>query len=169
LRCAPTPSASPGSVVDCLDWQQRQASGSACFDVTPTFACVWNNGDGSYTAALGYVNNSPYTLALQPGTYVNSFYGKHGDPNNWGQPTLYPPGTSTTAFTVTWTQQWPYTIIWQLGSGGHTVAFSSSSTPCTSKPVSLVGSFGAIGAAALLMMVVFGIAMRRAHRRARLS
>lgn len=161
------PSASPGSVIDCLDWQQRAASGTACADITPTFACVWNNGDGTYTAALGYVNPSSYTLELQPGSYVNSFYGKKGDPNNWGQPALYPPGTSTTYFTITWSQQWQYTLLWQLGTAGHTVTFSSASTPCTSKPVSIIGNVGLVGAALLGALVVFVFLNRRVERRRR--
>lgn len=161
----PAPTASPsGGSVDCLDQAQAAAAGGACDQVEPTFACVFNNGNGSYTAALGYVNSSPYTLELPVGSYLNSFYGKKGDPNDWGQPALYPPGTSVTAFTVTWTQPWQYTIEWELG--GTKLSFSSASTPaCTTHPVPIVGSVAAIGGAVVLGAAIFGWANRRAVRK----
>jgi len=160
---SPTPTTSAG-VIDCFDPLQAAASGGACAAITPTFSCVWNNGNGSYTAALGYTNPSGYTLQMPVGTYVNSFYGKAGEPNDWGQPTLYPPGTSTTAFTVTWSQPWQYTIKWALGDK-HTVAFSSASSACTSKPVPIVATAGAAVLALLVIMVIFGVANKRAERR----
>ena len=169
----PTPTASStaapptGShVVDCSDRAQSQAAGGVCNEIQPTFACVFDNGNGSYTAALGYLNSSSSTLELQVGSNLNSFYCKKGDPTNWGQPATYPPGTSVTAFTVTWTQQWQYTIQWALG--GKTLTFSSASTPvCTTHPVPIVGSVAAIGGAVLVGAVIFVWANRRAVGRLR--
>ncbi len=164
---APAAREDAGSVVDCSDPAQAESAHGACTSVRPTFSCVWDNGGGSYTAVLGYSNPSKYTLKLPPGTWVNSFYGLFGDPLDRGQPSTFPPGSYPTAFTVTWTQAWPYTTLWALGSH-HMIAFSSGSKPaCATQPVPIVASVGTLGAAALTMMVIFGIANRRAVARQR--
>jgi hypothetical protein len=166
LAAAPAASAAQvgGDVIDCLNPAQAAGSNGACTSVQPTFSCVWDNGGGSYTAALGYINRSQYTLEMPVGSYDNSFYGKQGDPADWGQPSLFPPGSSTTFFTVTWTQPWQYTIQWQLGDE-HVVSFSSASTPCTTSQVPMVASVSTLGAAVLVIMGIFVIANRRAEAR----
>ena len=169
----PTPTATVNAtptggsqVVDCSDSAQAQAAGGACNEIQPTFACIFANGNGSYTAALGYRNSSSSTLEFPVGSSLNSFYGRKGDAPNWGQPATYPPGTSVTAFTVTWAQKAQNTIQWALG--GKTLAFSSASAPaCTTHPVPIVGSVAAIGGTVLVGAVIFVWANRRAVGRLR--
>jgi hypothetical protein len=166
LAAAPSASAAQGNgdVIDCLNPAQAAGSNGACTSVQPTFSCVWDNGGGSFTAALGYVNHSQYTLEIPVGSYDNSFYGSPSDPVDWGQPDLFPPGSSTTFFTVTWTQPSQYTIEWQLGDQ-HVVSFSSASTACTTSQVPMVASVSTLVAAVLVIMGIFVIANRRAETR----
>lgn len=166
FAAAPAASAAQraGGVIDCLDQTQAASANGACTAVQPTFSCVWANGGGSYTAALGYSNPTRYTLRMPVGSYLNSFYGRRGDPHDWSQPSLFPPGSSSTFFTVTWTQPWQYTIQWQLGEH-HLVSFSSAGRACKTSQVPMVASVSTLGAAVLVMMGIFVVANRRAEAR----
>src|SRR5258706_15415012 len=68
-------------------------------DVFPTLQCVVNNGDGTYTAYFGYINNasSSVTIPVDPNTAKNMFTT---NPKDRGQPTVFLPGTHQFVFSV---------------------------------------------------------------------
>ena len=73
--------------------------GGGCWcNIVPFQDCVTDNGDGTYTAQMGYQNMEYYTVNIDIG-YYNYFYP--GDQNR-GQPTSFPPGTYHNLFNVTW-------------------------------------------------------------------
>jgi len=62
----------------------------------PTLQCVQNNGDGSYTAYFGYVNDNGVSIYVPIGS-KNKFVSIQIDK---GQPKLFLPGTHTNVFSV---------------------------------------------------------------------
>src|SRR5258706_15479043 len=68
-------------------------------DVFPTLQCVVNNGDGTYTAYFGYINNSSSTVTI-PIDVTLSKNMFTSDPKNRGQTTVFLPGTHEFAFSV---------------------------------------------------------------------
>jgi hypothetical protein len=157
------PSTTPGTV-NCLSWQDQAAYPTACSGLTPTLSCVWDNGDGTYTAALGFTNPSTYTIEADAGSYLNSVYGNKSTPKDSGQPSFFRPGTSVTEFTVDWTQSKVGVMEWQLGD--QMLTFSSSSGPaCTQHPVPIFSNATLLGVTAFLGMCAFAVWNRRSLRR----
>ncbi len=68
-------------------------------DVFPTLQCVDNNGDGTYTAHFGYINNSSSTVIIpyDPNSSKNMFTS---NPKYRGQPSTFLPGTHNYQFAV---------------------------------------------------------------------
>lgn len=151
------------ATADCGDWQ----SASLCEQLVPTFSCVFDNGDGSYTAALGYTNPTDTTLVAAPGSYVNSFYAYGGFKTDQGQIASFPPGTSETAFTITWSPGKRHVnspVVWELGGFSKQVSFTSSSAACSSHPVPIMGSWVAAGIALVLTIPAFLFVNARRRR-----
>jgi len=144
-----SPSTTPGTL-NCMSWQDRDAHPGACENLTPTLSCVWDNGDGTFAAALGFDNESGYTLIAPAGSYENSIYGNHDVANDVGQTSSFRPGVSETEFVVTWDPNHGSGMQWALGSNPNTLNFSSTSTPsCDQHPVPISGNATLIGIAAL--------------------
>lgn len=68
-------------------------------DVFPTLQCVIDNGDGTYTAWFGYINNSSSTVVIpvDPNFSKNMFTS---NPKYRGQPDTFLPGTHEHVFSV---------------------------------------------------------------------
>src|SRR5213078_4423079 len=115
-----------------------------------TAKCVWNNGDGTWTMAMGYVNPTVDTMtaAIPPGGTNNSLTATGGSAANPAHISSFPPGTSVTAFTVTWSPTSNTDpVSWTLM--GRTTSFNDQITACTSKPVPVLANetLGAIAVA----------------------
>ncbi|RBY78131.1 hypothetical protein DQ238_13075 [Geodermatophilus sp. TF02-6] len=68
--------------------------------VTPTLDCLRENGDGTYTAILGYTNTSKNPVTIPVGSWNQVQPARFDGP----QPTVFQPGTKRGAYTVTLTQ-----------------------------------------------------------------
>jgi hypothetical protein len=155
------PSTTPGTL-NCMAWQDREAHPGACENLTPTLSCVWNNGDGTFAAALGFSNQSGYTLLAPAGSYENSIYGNGKVANDVGQTPSFRPGDSTTAFVVTWNPVRGDAMQWALGSNPNTLDFTSTSGPaCDQHPVPIFGNATLLGIAALTGVCAFVFWNRR--------
>ena len=123
---------------------------------------------------LGYINNTGSILnaAIPNGAVLgtnNALTATNGSAANPAHIASFPPGTSTTAFTVTWSPTSNTDpVSWALM--GRTFSFNRQITSCTSKPVPVVANetFGAIAVAAVLGTVLVSrrklrpLAMKRA-------
>lgn len=144
-----SPSTTPGTL-NCMAWQDREAHPGACENLTPTLSCVWDNGDNTFSAALGFRNDSDYTLIAPAGSYENAIYGNGKVGNDVGQTDSFRPGISVTEFVVTWNPVHGDDMQWALGSNPNTLNFSSTSTPtCDQHPVPILGNATLIEIAAL--------------------
>lgn len=160
--------------VNCDAAAQPSTDWATCQQLTGTAKCVWNNNDGTWTMAMGYTNPTTSILnaAIPNGSVAgtnNALTATNGSAANPAHIASFPPGTSTTAYTVTWSptnKNDPVT--WALM--GRTFTFTDQITACTSKPVPVVANetFGAIAVAALLGTVLVSrrrlrpLAMKRA-------
>lgn len=91
----------------------------------PALECVWDNGDGTYTALFGY-SRAPvqgFPIAVSNPMYGNFFDSPLADR---GQPTFFWGGRQVGVFTVDFDGS---PLTWTLN--GHTVTASSGSTLCT--------------------------------------
>lgn len=155
------------SSADRADWR-------TCQELAGTAQCVWNNGRGSYTIALGYDNPTSSNLyAATPvngqGGPNNSLTANGGYAENPDHVSTFWTGVSETAFTVTWspTRRQPY-VTWQLM--GHTYNFSTKSVPgCQTKPVPIMGNGLAIGLGLGLLVLALLAANRRSVSRLRVA
>lgn len=68
----------------------------AAATVTPTLTCVFDNGDGTFTAVFGYTNTAATAVTVPIGG-TNNFAPS---PQDRGQPTVFPPGSDTSAVLV---------------------------------------------------------------------
>jgi len=94
----------------------------------PLLECVDDNGDGTYTAHFGYLNNSgaPINLAVGP---KNMFVPGQED---FGQPTVFLPGEHLNVFSVVFSGT--NDIKWMLKADGdkrHQVVASADFEACT--------------------------------------
>ncbi|BEP16634.1 hypothetical protein acdb102_49450 [Acidothermaceae bacterium B102] len=148
--------------VNCDTAAQPSTDWTTCGQLVGTAKCVWNNGDGTWTMAMGYTNPTtsilnaaiPNAAAGVAGTN-NALTATSGSAANPSHLASFPPGTSTTAFTVTWTPSSKTDpVTWALM--GHTYTFVDTMTACTSKPVPVVANetFGGIAVAAVLGTVL---------------
>ena len=96
----------------------------------PLLDCVDDNGDGTYTAHFGYLNNSHHIIILPVGPW-NRFVGLH--PYR-GQPVVFHPGAHPSVFTVvfhaTETLKW---VLKALGDHLHQVEANADSESCTTE------------------------------------
>lgn len=95
--------------------------------VQPVMECVENNGDGTYTAHFGYLNENPNVLNISIGVH-NTFVGAPSE--DMGQPTVFQPGRVEDVFTAVFTEG--DNFVWTLGGpNGHgSVNANSGSTEC---------------------------------------
>ena len=129
------------ATIDCT----TNYTAAQCQVLTPTVACVFNNANGSHTAAFGYTNTSATNDVI-----VNLGRGNRLSAGSVGTPpTVFPRGTSLTAFTVTYTRA---SSTWRLV--GKAARASAASTPCSAAPVP---GFG--GTAAFLGMLLMSLPM----------
>lgn len=157
------------TTIDCdtatgADW-------TTCQQLTATAACVFNNGDGTWTMALGYINPTGATLNSDiptggSGGANNTLTATNGSAANPGHVANFWPGTSTTAFTVTWSptsKKDPVT--WVLN--GQTFSWTDQITPCPTKPVPVVSNaaMGGIASAFILGAILFRKQRHRGWRR----
>ena len=116
--------------------QVAQAGGG--HQLIPLLECVDNNGDGTYTAHFGYLNQTSATINLAVGP-KNMFVPGQED---FGQPTVFLPGEHLNVFSVVF----PGTedLKWMLKADGdkrHEVVASALSdacpTPTTMQPTTM--------------------------------
>ncbi len=100
-------------------------------ELIPLLECVENNGNGTYTAHFGYLNNGISVISLPVGP-KNMFVG--GDKDR-GQPTVFNPGEHPSEFTVVFDAL--DTLKWMLKADGdrrHQVEASATSEACQAGP-----------------------------------
>ncbi|MCF7912151.1 MAG: LruC domain-containing protein [Candidatus Cloacimonetes bacterium] len=95
--------------------------------VQPVMECVISNGDGTWTAHFGYLNENPNVLSIGIGVH-NKFVGTPSE--DMGQPTIFQPGRHEFEFSVTFNDG--DNFVWSLsGPRGHgSVNANSSSSAC---------------------------------------
>ncbi|MCF7919437.1 MAG: LruC domain-containing protein [Candidatus Cloacimonetes bacterium] len=95
--------------------------------VQPVMECVSNNGDGTWTAWFGYLNENPNVLTINIGVH-NKFVGTPSE--DMGQPTIFQPGRVEFVFEVTFNDG--DNFVWSLsGPNGHgSVNANSGSAAC---------------------------------------
>jgi hypothetical protein len=113
--------------------------------VTPFMNCYWDNGDGTVTVSVGYTSTNAGTVTIPVGPDNRVTPGAA----NRGQPTTFLHGTQNNAWAVTvGYAEIANDVNWYVTGNSVTV---STPNRCATKPVSQVGSVGAllVGAAAL--------------------
>jgi hypothetical protein len=158
------------TTINCDTAAQPSASWTSCQQLTGTAACVFNNGDGTWTIALGYTNPTTATLTSAipnggSGGTNNALTATNGSAANPGHIASFPPGTSTTAYTVTWSPTSKTDpVTWVLN--GRTFTFTDQITACPTKPVPVVqnAALGGVAAAFILGAVLFRRGRRRGLR-----
>jgi PqqD family protein of HPr-rel-A system len=106
----------------------RVAEAQGGHSLIPLLECVDNNGDGTYTAHFGYLNqtNAPIQLPIGP---KNMFVPGQQD---FGQPTVFQPGEQLNVFSVVFNAG--DELKWMLKADGdkrHQVTASAASEICT--------------------------------------
>jgi len=99
--------------------------------VIPLLECIDNNGNGTYTAHFGYLNQSSRNITLPIG-HKNEF--KPGQPDR-GQPTVFLPGEHLDVFSVVFNGN---PITWALQADGdhcNQVTASSTSEGCATTDI----------------------------------
>jgi hypothetical protein len=89
--------------------------------VRPVLECVTNNGDGTYTAFFGYMNENSVSVYIPVGS-KNKFTPT---PQDRGQTRVFKPGRQIKVYTVNFNGS---NLVWTLN--GRTSTASSNSTPC---------------------------------------
>ena len=118
--------------------------------VQPTVSCYWDNGDGTFTFAVGYDNKGKTSVTYPIGAQNHVTPA----PADRGQPTVFDPGTHPNVWAPTFTTA-------ELQSGadwvvnGISAAASVGGLPqCPTKPVPIAGAAtGAVAAIAVTMLV----------------
>lgn len=98
-------------------------------NLIPLLSCVQDNGDGTFTAHFGYLNQTASAITLPLGP-KNMFVPP---PNDRGQPTVFQPGENDDVFQVTFDGTFGQEIKWMLKADGdsrHQVEASATSEPC---------------------------------------
>jgi len=95
--------------------------------VQPVMECVVDNGDGTYTAHFGYLNENSNVLSISIGVH-NKFVGAPYE--NMGQPTIFQSGRVEDYFSAVF--EYGDNFVWTLGGpNGHgSVNANSGSTAC---------------------------------------
>ena len=118
-------------------------SSDACKQLQPVAECVWDNKDGTETALWGWDNPTSDSAFIPPSNKNNMSPGAADQ----GQPTLFGPGRQRNVFTTTFTGT---SATWHLGNNDASV--DGSTTACSTKPVSQVGSLLALALSVLLLL-----------------
>jgi hypothetical protein len=160
--------------INCDTVGKPSAEWTSCQQLVGTASCAWNNGNGSWTIALGY--NNPSSSILTAAIPVNGVGGTNnaltatsgyaGDPNHISSFGL---GTSVTAFTVTWSPTSSTDpVTWNLM--GHVFTFNQTTQPkCSAKPVPIMGNMTAVALGLFLLLAAFAIVSRRRAAKVALS
>ncbi|HKI02659.1 MAG TPA: PqqD family protein [Thermoanaerobaculia bacterium] len=117
----------------------RVAQAQGGHTLIPLLECVDDNGDGTYTAHFGYLNNSGANITLETGP-KNMFVPGQED---LGQPTVFLPGEHLNVFSVVFSGT--NEIKWMLKADGdkrHQVTASADSEACTTTPGTTTPSGG---------------------------
>jgi hypothetical protein len=125
-RQALTSFAALGLSVALMPMIARVAQAGGGHSLIPLLECVDDNGDGTYTAHFGYLNNSGSTINLAVGP-KNMFVPGQED---FGQPTVFLPGEHLNVFSVVFTDD----IKWMLKADGdkrHQVVASADFERCS--------------------------------------
>jgi hypothetical protein len=131
-RQALTTFATLGLSLALLPLVNRVAEAQGGTTLVPVLECVDNNGNGTYTAHFGYVNNTGSAITLPVGP-KNMFVG--GDQDR-GQPIVFYPGEHLSEFTVVFGAL--DTLKWLLKADGdrrHQVEASATSEACVTTTV----------------------------------
>jgi hypothetical protein len=132
-REALTSFATAGLSLALLPMIARVAQAQGGHSLIPLLECVDNNGDGTFTAHFGYLNQSGATINLAVGP-KNMFVPGQQD---FGQPTVFLPGEHLSVFSVVFSAN--DTIKWMLKADGdkrHEVEASATSEACTTTTTS---------------------------------
>ncbi len=98
-------------------------------NLIPLLNCVTDNGDGTFTAHFGYLNQTASAITVPLGP-KNMFVPP---PNDRAQPTVFQPGENDDVFQVTFDGTFGQEIKWMLKADGdsrHQVEASAISEPC---------------------------------------
>jgi len=112
----------------------RVAQAGGGHSLIPLLECVDDNGDGTYTAHFGYLNQSGATITLAIGP-KNMFVPGQED---LGQPTVFLPGEHLNVFSVVFNAT--DEIKWMLKADGdkrHQVTASAEAEACTTQTTSM--------------------------------
>ena len=134
-RQAFTSFAALGLSMAILPMVAKAQTGGGGHTLIPLLECVDDNGDGTFTAHFGYLNQSSSTINLPVGP-KNMFVPGQTD---FGQPTVFLPGEHLNVFSVTFNAS--DELQWMLKADGdkrHQVVASSTSEAC---PVTTTTSF----------------------------
>ncbi|MGH8891065.1 MAG: hypothetical protein ACRDV3_15055 [Acidothermaceae bacterium] len=153
--------------------RQERTDWTTCQRLVGTADCVWNNRDGTYTIALGYINSTADNLFAEipdsngNGGINNALTASGGYADNPEHVSTFWVGTSNTAFTVTWKPTYSGDpVTWNLM--GHTYTFTYGGEPaCKAKPVPIMGSVAVAGIGLALLVVLFAFVNFRHERRLR--
>jgi hypothetical protein len=111
--------------------------------VTPSSGCYFDNGNGTVTVNINVTNTNATSVTLATGPENKVDPGA----DNQGQPTTFAPGTTTNAWSATFTTASYNTAVWHLN--GNNVALKTT-TLCASTGVPAEGNS--------LAVIVFGVA-----------
>lgn len=125
-------------------------------DVDVSVQCVWDNGDGTMTAVWSYVNHTSAAIDVP----VGQDNRLTTQPQDQGQPTHFLPGEHLNAWVVTFSGT---SLAWHVLTNGDTA--NRGSTPCTSLPVSVVGSWRAAAIGVSALVPVGWVLLRRTRLR----
>jgi PqqD family protein of HPr-rel-A system len=130
-RAALTSFATLGLSLALMPMIARVAQAGGGHALIPLLECVDDNGDGTFTAHFGYLNQSGATINLAVGP-KNMFVPGQED---FGQPTVFLPGEHLNVFSVVFpgTEE----LKWMLKADGdkrHQVVASSTSDACPTVP-----------------------------------
>lgn len=103
----------------------------------PLLNCVDDNGDGTFTAHFGYLNQTSSPITVPLGS-MNMFVPP---PNDRGQPTVFLPGENDFVFQVVFDGTFGQEIKWMLKADGdrrHQVEASATSEPCPAATTTVI-------------------------------
>jgi hypothetical protein len=136
------------------------AAHAAGKNVTPTPSCYFDNGDGTVTVTVDVTSTNPTETTLPIGSQNKINPGAQ----DRGQPTTFAPGTTTNAWSATFSSAEYGSVRWNLD--GNTVPLQTS-TVCTAIAVPADGNPLAVvvfGALTSLVGAGFLGERRRRHR-----
>ena len=141
---------------------------------------AWGHYHGSYTIPAGQTTtrfafnsvsaaggdqsygNFLDSVVFALGGTNNVITGTKGSAANPGQTSTFPPGTTTNAFTYTWTPTSSTDpVTWSLM--GHTYSWADTIAACPSKPVPVIGN-GIAASTTIIAIMAFSLLHRRRFR-----